>query len=217
MEKPELKHIGVLTPNDFERHPLWVGVQHYDTHESWYEPSYDQMYRPWLGQPPFQERSRFSFFLVCAIFELADRSAYPGFFNPTSPEWDEPLPPRKMRDGNYTKPLQWSARRGGSPLSVMALHRPVIFLDGRGYDFHLRRKPEMRKKQINEFYAAIGKPPNDVFPVRFYADPKLYSGIMEGKMEGFYSFPLDEPFEIDTGVDLLVGDEQRQDPGAGAV
>ena len=45
--------------------------------------------------------------------------------------------------------------------------------------------------------------PNAVFPVRFYADSNLAIGIVEGHIDGFYSFPLDKPFEIDTGESLL--------------
>ena len=56
---------------------------------------------------------------------------------------------------------------------------------------------------LQAFYAAIKKSPAAVFPVRFYADPSLASGIISGRMDGFFSFPLDKPFVIDTGAALL--------------
>jgi len=146
-----------------------------------------------------------------ATFELADGSKYPGYIRAVPDNWDTPLPPRKMRDGNYTKPLQWSARRGGSPLSILSLHCPVMFVDGRGLDFHLKREPR-RKAHVRNFYETVGKPPNAVFPVRFHADPVLASRIVEGRMDGFYTFPLDKPFEIDTGAALLGGDKEANQP-----
>lgn len=198
---PELRQIWDLRLPDFERHPLWIGVHNFDIDEPWYDKADDQTYRPWTGPLPFSERR--GIVLVRAEFELNDGSIFPGCFHPVRDNWDEPLPPRRMRDGNYTKPLQWSARRGGSPLSVLSLHLPAIFINGQAFGFHLLRRPEMRKEHIQSFYAALRKSPSDVFPVRFEATPGLFTGVTSGRMEGFYTFPLDKPFEIDTGESLL--------------
>jgi hypothetical protein len=198
-----------LTPEDFVRHPVWIGVHNFDSDEPWYELSDEQTFRPWTGPLPFAEKR--GFVLVSATFDLADGGQYPGYFTAVRENWDEPLPPRKMKDGNYTEPKQWSARRGGSPLSILSLHCPVIFLGGRSFDFHLKRPPR-RKRYIKDFYAAIGKAPEAVFPVRFHADPGLAAGIVEGRMDGFYSFPLDKPFEIDTGETLLLETDDAPEP-----
>jgi hypothetical protein len=203
MEAPTLKQIENLTPSDFDCHPIWVGVHNNDFGEPWYDQSDEQTYRPWTGPLPFPGKDRFAIFLVATSFCLADGSVYPGYFNPASDDWDLPLQPRRMKDGSYTKPLQWSARRGGSPLSVLALLRPVIFIADRAFGFHLLRDPERRKASVQSFYSAIGKSPNAVFPVRFHADPGYFNGIVAGKMDGFYSFPLDKQPEIDTGESLL--------------
>jgi hypothetical protein len=88
----------------------------------------------------------------------------------------------------------------------LALHSPTIFIEGRAFDFHLRRDLERRKTHVQEFYAAIGKQPDAVFPVSFHADPSCFNGITSGKMDGFYSFPLDKTPEIDTGANLLGGE-----------
>jgi hypothetical protein len=197
---PEMKQEHELCASDFVRHPVWIGVHNYDYGEPWYEQTDEQTFRPWLGQLPFAEARGIA--LVAATFELADGSVYSGYFSPQSEDWDAPLPPRRMRDGNYTKSLQWSARRGGSPLSILALHRPAIFIDGQVFGFHLLREPR-RKAAVQAFYAAIKKSPAAVFPVRFYADPSLAVGITSGRMDGFFSFPLDKPFVIDTGAALL--------------
>jgi hypothetical protein len=197
---PEMKQEYDLCASDFVRHPVWIGVHNYDYGKPWFELADEQTFRPWLGQLPFAEARGIA--RVAATFELADGSVYSGHFSPQREDWDAPLPPRRMRDGTYTKPLQWSARRCGSPLSILALHRPAIFINGQIFGFHLLREPR-RKAAVQAFYAAIKKSPAAVFPVRFYADPSLASGITSGRMDGFFSFPLDKPVEIDTGAALL--------------
>jgi hypothetical protein len=108
-----------------------------------------------------------------------------------------------MRDGSFSKPLQWSSRRGGSPLSVLTLHRPGVFHRDQTFDFHLRRNADQRVQAVHDFYAAFNKRPSEVFPVKFHADPSLFAGIVSGRLDGFYRFPLGKPFEIDTGELLL--------------
>ena len=97
---------------------------------------------------------------------------------------------------------------GGTKLSLLSLQNPNIFLDGRPFDFHLR-VPTRRKSAVQAFYAAIRKKPKDVFPVRFAAASGLAAGIISGKLDGFFYFPMGgEPFEIDTGESLLCDDER---------
>jgi len=184
---PEMKQDYDLTFDDFVRHPVWIGVHNFDSGEPWYELSDEQTFRPWTRALPFDEPR--GFVLVTATFELADGSHYPGYFRAVREDWDVPLPPRRMRDGNYAKPLQWSARRCGSPLSILSLHCPIMFVGGRALDFHLRRKEPRRTMHIKDFYDTLGKSPRQVFPVRFHADPSLANRIVEGRMEGFYSLP----------------------------
>ena len=204
---PVLKQIEDLSRSDFELHSVWVGVHNNDSGEPWYAQSNEQTYRPWTGSLPFPDRGQFPIFFVAATFCMADGSVYPGYFNPASKDWDAPLPPRRMRDGNFTLPHQWSARRGGSPLSVLSLLRPVIFIGGQAFGFHLLRDPDRRKASVQSFYNAIGTPPDAVFPVRFHADPAYFNGIIAGTMDGFYSFPLDKQPEIDNGERFLSGSQ----------
>jgi len=200
---PEMKQAEDLTAVDFERYPLWVGVRQHDIDEPWFEAADEATYRPWTGTTPHVGRSPFSSMLIAADFELADGSVYPGYFNPVGEDWDVPVGPRKMRDGSYAKPLQWSARRGQTALSVLALHRPAIFAGHKTFGLQLLRRPEARKEGVRNFYATLGKRPSEVFPLHFQARPGLTVGVCAGQMDGFYSFPLDKPFEIDTGESLL--------------
>lgn len=193
-----------LTRSDFSRYAVWVRVQDYDRNESWYHEATEQTYRPWDGPLPLEPKSQFAFVLLAASIRLSSGVAYPGYFQPVTEEWDAPLPPRKMKDGTFTEPQQWSARHGGSPLSILALHCPVVFIEDKPYDFHLRRDPELRRRCVRDFYSAMDKRPEEVFPVEFSADPALVQGIVSGRIDGFYTFPLNRPFEIDRGERYLV-------------
>ena len=58
----------------------------------------------------------------------------------------------------------------------------------------------LRQASLRELViASNSKRPEDVFPVEFSADPALFKGIVSGRIDGFYTFPLNRPFEIDRG------------------
>jgi hypothetical protein len=202
VDLPLLRDVSELKPSDFENHPVWVCVHGRDEDEPWYSQTNEVTYRPWTDALPFVPRTRFDAVLVTATFELADGSLYRGYFNPVAENWDEPLPPRRLKDGTFTKPKQWSARRGG-PLSILALLHPHIFVGGIVHDFHLRRNNEVRQEGIRAFYAAIGRSPRAVFPLRFRCSPDLFAGVIFGQLDGFYSSRLDSPVEIDPGDGFL--------------
>jgi hypothetical protein len=199
MHVPLLKDESSLTSSDFSASPVWVRAQDHDRDEPWYGETTEQTYRPWEGPLPLEANSPFPFVLLAAAFHFSSGEAYPGYFKPVTEAWDEPLTPRKLKDGSLAKPLQWSARHGGTPLSILALHSPVVFVADKAYDFHLRRDLELRRKRVLDFYGAIGKRPEEVFPVEFSAVPALFNGIVSGRLDGFYTFPLNRPFEIDNG------------------
>jgi hypothetical protein len=203
MPTPLLKDQCFLTEIDFRRYPVWVRVQDYDRDEYWFQDSTEQTYRPWDGLLPLEPDSQFPFVLLAASFRLSSGECYPGYFQPATEEWDTPLQPRNTKDGTFAKPLQWSVRHGGTLLSILALHSPVVFIGDKAYDFHLRRDPETRKKSVLDFYTAVGKRPDEVFPVEFSAAPALFRGIVSGRLDGFYTFPPNRPFEIDNGERYL--------------
>ena len=203
MDIPIMKERRFLTAQDFEDHPVWVRVRDYDRGQPWYRGTTELIYRPWDLGLPFEPKSPFSFVLVNARFQLSNGKSYRGCFNPVRDDWDDPLPPRKMRDGSLSISLRWSKRRGGTPHSILALHSPVMFIDDASYDFHLRRDLQSRVQHIVEFYRAVGDSPEDVFPIYFAADQGLFRGVDSGRIMGFYSFPLDKPYEIDSGRTYL--------------
>lgn len=205
MNIPIFKEQSALSLTDIRHYPVWVRVRDFDRHRAWFSEATERTYRPWDGALPFKPESPFSFTLVSALFRLSGGRSYPGYINPLREDWDEPVPPRRMKDGGLTQELRWSSRRGGSPLSILALHSPVMFIGEKPYDFHLRRDPRARARNIVEFYEAIGQQPEDVFPIRFSSPPELFCGLTAGKLDGFYSFPLDRPYEIDSGRRYLTG------------
>lgn len=206
---PEMKQEYDLTPADFERQPVWVGVHNLDTDEPWYEQSDEEPFRPWTGPLPFAEKIGIA--LVKATFVLTDGSVYPGYCRAVADDWDVPPAGMMTRDDILKKPASWSAMHGGVQLSVLLLQSPTIFINGRPFDFQLRIQ-RLRKTSVQSFYAAAGKTPQDVFPLRFAADSGLAAGIISGKLDGFYDFPLwSKDYVIDTGESFL-----RQDAGAAA-
>jgi hypothetical protein len=227
MPTPEMKQEYDLSPADFGRHPIWVGVHNFDSDEPWYEQADEETFRPWTGPLPFAETR--GFVLAAATFELADGTIYPGYCRSVGDHWDAPFEPLPMAEGTpnkrqskaVSKVQSWSSMHGGNQLSVLLLQSPIIFVSGHRYDFQLRI-PSLRKSAIQSFYAAIGKKPSDVFPLRFAANSGLAAGVTSGKLDGFYSFPLSKTtpkteskanFEIDTGEAFLREEEEASDEG----
>ena len=84
MARPELKQFGELEPEDFERHPVWIGCHNADYGKAWYESTDEETFRPWTGNLPADLSE--GMLLVKASFELRDGSRYAGFITPS----DEP-------------------------------------------------------------------------------------------------------------------------------
>src|SRR5689334_3630758 len=53
---PEMKQDYDLTPEDFLRYPVWIGVHNYDYGQPWYEKADEQTFRPWTEPLPFAEK-----------------------------------------------------------------------------------------------------------------------------------------------------------------
>src|SRR5580704_15485720 len=85
---PEMKKDSDLSPEDFVRHPVWVGVHGFDSDEPWYENSDEETFRPWLGPLPFNETRGVA--LIVATMELADGSLSSGFCRAVRDDWDSP-------------------------------------------------------------------------------------------------------------------------------
>jgi hypothetical protein len=153
MTTPELKQFGDLTPQDFERHPVWIGCHTADYDEPWYENTDEQTFRPWTGELPADASK--GMLLVKATLELRDGSRHAGFVTPASNEGD------------------------------LATQQPQIFAANQRFNFWggIFGIPEDGRKAL---YAALGKSRDEVFPLRFSADPSLATRVTTGQVDGFY-------------------------------
>jgi hypothetical protein len=86
MAKPELKPFGDFTPEDFDRHPVWIGSHLVDYGEPWYADTDEETFRPWTGNLPADESP--GILLVKATFALPDGSKLPGFVTPSTDPGD---------------------------------------------------------------------------------------------------------------------------------
>jgi hypothetical protein len=74
------------------------------------------------------------FAIVTAELRLRDGSVYPGFVQAAKENWDV-APTRILKDGKKVRPRNFSARQGGSPLAILGIQQPAIFLNGRTFGF----------------------------------------------------------------------------------
>jgi hypothetical protein len=201
-EMMKIKQEEDLTERDFKTHPVWRIARHI---EGGIEPTVEideRSFLPWMKPVTKDVIWPHSKLLVSGSFHFADGSVYPGFFQLVGTNWDDPLPPRKMRDGTITKPLQWSARRGGSELSVLSLISPIVLIKGDQLDFDFHRMLQVRETHVRVFYMQVAKTPGETFPVRFETQYGIDGTLNSGVIPGFYRFPLDKPYEISTGEDI---------------
>lgn len=80
MARPELKQFGDLTPEDFARHPVWIGCHTADYDEPWYDETDEETFRPRSGDLPADPSE--GMLLVRATAVLADGSRLPAFLTP---------------------------------------------------------------------------------------------------------------------------------------
>lgn len=162
MTKPLLKQFGDLRPADFEAHPVWIHCHVIDYDEPWYDETDEETFRPRVGSLPADPHE--TILLVSASFQLRDGTRLKGFVTPVSE--DDAL---------------------GTPDDLGSL-QPAVFLpvSGRIRQFWggVREESEAERSQ---FYAALGKSLDNVFPIRFMAESGLTAGVAAGTIPGFCS------------------------------
>jgi hypothetical protein len=191
-----------LTERDFKTHPVWRIVRGGEDGTVPTVEINERSFSPWTEPITKDIIWPHSKVLVTGSFRFADGSVYPGYFQLVGANWDDPLPPRKMRDGSTAKPLQWSARRGGTELSILSLISPIVFVNGSSLDFDFHKMLQVRETHIRVFYMQTAKTPGETFPVRFETRYGIDSTVNSGIVPGFYRFPLDKPYEMSTGEDI---------------
>ena len=158
--KPWLRQFGDLTPQDFERHPVWVNCHVTDYNQPWYDETDEETFRPWREATPVDPAQ--TMFLVRASLRLADGTALRGFITPQSPQ-----------------------DNGGKP--DLGLIQPEVFLpSGKRVSFWFGMM-DPPKNEISEFYTALGKTGADIFPLTFNVETWLAIGVVSGSVPGFCS------------------------------
>jgi len=150
MATPELKQFGEA--EDFERHPVWIGCHTADYGKPWYEDTDEETFRPYTGNLPADPAE--GMLLVRAVVELHDGSRYPGFVTPAAEGWDKGPDGRAILKHNH----------------ILDTQQPQIFVRERLFGFWGGRVGIASQTQ-QELYAAVGKGPDAIFPLRFNADP----------------------------------------------
>ena len=151
-----------------------------DSGKPWYDACDEDTLRPWTEPLPASPQKGMLF--VAATIVLRDESMFRGYVRVVGEGWDVPPPPRKMLGGGTVQHRPLSARLGGSPLAVLGLQQPKIFVNQQCFSFWGRLAADRREA----FYAAIGKPPEDIFPLRLSVHSKFATGILTGRVDGFY-------------------------------
>jgi hypothetical protein len=167
MATPELKQFGELEAEDFERHPVWVGCHTADYGKPWYEDTDEETFRRYTGKLPADPAE--GMLLVRAVFELRDGSRYRGFVTPAAEGWDKGLVGRPIFEHNH----------------ILGTQQPQMFVGDHLFGFWggMLGIPSQAQQEL---YAALGKRPDVIFPVRFYTDADLTTGVGDGAIEGFY-------------------------------
>lgn len=185
MNTPQLRQIWDLTSADFGHHPVWICVHAFDIGKPWHRTSNEATYRPWDEGLP--ARSDAGFLLVKAQLELRCGELHSGFFTAVRESWD--VPPSEGL-------ASISSRYGGPELGLVAVQQPRIFLDRQQFSFWGGRSGvQIVKRQA--FYSHLGKTSGDIFPIRFFADGSLATGILSGEIKGFYKVVSKQPTQIE--------------------
>jgi hypothetical protein len=153
MMRPELRQFGDLTPDDFERHPVWIGCHTADYDQPWYEETDEETFRPRDGALPADPSE--GMLLVRTSCRLADGTRLPGFMTPGFE---------------------------GDDLGIL---QPQLFVAGRMFSFW-GGMFGVNDDQRRQFYQALGKQPDAVFPIEIAADQALTGGVARALVEGFY-------------------------------
>jgi hypothetical protein len=160
VERPILRQYSDLTARDFDEHPVWVNCHVVDYDAEWDDDTDEETFRPEIGLRPVDPRH--AMYLVRAQIVLADGTAFPGFLTPQEPARDE-----------------LHAHPGTT--------QPTVFLpSGEVVPFWFG--VVLQTSSLAHFYQALGRAPEQIFPLTYAALPGLTLGTAEGRLDGFCGY-----------------------------
>jgi hypothetical protein len=152
-----------------------------DKSKPWYS---QYAFRPWTGSLPV-DPSKASV-IIAATFVLRDGSEHRGCIRPIPENWADVVPPPTKLPGGISIqakcPREWN---GDSPNARIEIQRPNIFLLGERFGFWCGPRSDCDTMRPR-FYEALGKSPDDIFPICFQGVEGLATGIVSGEIQGFY-------------------------------
>jgi hypothetical protein len=161
-DSPELVRFGDLTIDHFRRHPVWIQCHGTDSHEPWHDDVDEDAFRPWRGTLPADPSE--GMLLVAATLTLNDGTTLDGFITPAF-----------LKDQDRP--------------DVLGTVQPQMFLPSgklAGFWEGMFARPAAERAAL---YTDLSRPPERVFPIRFEAYPGLATGVVTGRIDGFYWQP----------------------------
>jgi hypothetical protein len=163
-KRPKLKQFGELEASDFERHAVWVSTHSVDYDEPWYDDDDDD----------------------------DDEETFRPWTGkvPVSPE-----------DGTFLVRASFETQDGTryhgfltpSAKDDLGDLQPTILIGPHHVGLWQGLVPG-RAIHRRAFYTTLGKTAEQLFPVRFTADPGLANGVVSGQAEGFHA--LDDDWSV---------------------
>jgi hypothetical protein len=178
-ETAELEKSFDLSLEDFQRHPVWVRIPFHDETKPWYAQS---AFVPWTGTLPADAEK--ADIRIPANFFLRDGGKHSGYVRAVPGGWPDIVPSPTIIGKTVIQGASPRVRYGDSPLAIAGEQLPCIFVGGQKFRFWcgVKDPDELRLP----FYAALGKQPGDIFPIRFEGVRGLATGIVSGEIDGFY-------------------------------
>lgn len=190
--EPELKQVGDLSAQDFERYPIWVRVLGVDIDEPWEDKADECTRRPWGGDLPYPWTAADLWsppIQVRVEYTLADGTCLAGYITPPFPPGSgpDPFPPAlDERDAHLgrTQPALFLP----SNETVFIYLGPVPIYrgpDGRPNPEDQERFEDRKQQRKRTLYGRLAKLPSEVFPIRFRVSEGLLEKEISGEIRGF--------------------------------
>ena len=169
-----------LSLQDFRRYIAWVRVHRPDDTKPI---NAQYAFRPWVGSLPVNSAE--TYVRVLATYNFRDGSEYLGYVRAIPEGWADIVPPPTIIGSMVIEGKSPRARYGHAPTAIIGEQLPCILVEGQKFGFWCGARYEPDGLRL-PFYKAVGKEPDDIFPIRFQGAKGSATGILSGEIDGFY-------------------------------